>query len=290
MSNFTDKRIGFHSASRLPLHSQQALAAAMNVDGHVVTDSKIWTAKTEDFPVNRDLRSQSGANFKTSTDIVGATDDLIIVFTGGNQDISNSASFSFVENENTYKIKSEKFNGGMVWTNTKYPAVKLYQRVDMKAVTGSDGAESGGKYQAYHVVETDKDGNEKRVVDWIPPTAVIDDVTGSPVAGYSGKAEVSVDGTAWSCLQDCENKNYAWKLSNENWEFVFMAGMLRFNPLYTPTTDGFGYNKVKWTGFKYIGPVLSEDISDIKKDINDVKSEGISWIILSEENNSVSNA
>lgn len=289
MSNFVDKRIGFHSASRLPLHSQQALAAAMNVDGHVVTDGKIWTAKAEDFPVNRNL-SPEGTNFKTSTDIVGATDDLIVVFTGGNQDTSNSTSFSFVEGENTYKIKSEKFNGGMVWTNTKYPAVKLYQRVDMEAVTGSDGAESGGKYQAYHVVETAEDGNKKRVVDWIPPTAVIDDVTGSPVAGYSGKAEVSADGTSWSCLQDCENENYAWKLSNENWEFVFMAGMLRFNPLYTPTADKFGYNKVKWTGFKYIGPVLSEDISDIKKDIADVKSEGISWIILSEESNSVSNA
>lgn len=289
MSNFVDKRIGFHSASRLPLHSQQALAAAMNVDGHIVTDSQIWTAKAEDFPVNRDLTSQDKANFKTSTDIVGATDDLITVFTGGNE-ISNSDSgsktFKFVEGVNTYEIKSVAFNGGRVWTNEKYPAVKLYQNVKMNTIAGSDGAESGGKFQAYHVVGTDG----KRIVDWIPPTAVIDSETGSPVAGYSGKAEVSKDNVTWSCLQDCDNSNYAWKLSDENWEFVFMSGILRFNPLYTPTTSGFGYDYVRWTGFQYIGPRLSSDVSDIKNDISDLKSEGISWIILSEESNSVSNA
>ena len=153
-------------------------------------------------------------------------------------------------------------SGAFVWENKNYPAVKLYEKVPMTAVQFSDGTESGGKPQAYEI----KDGGV-RVTDWVPPTAVIDAVTGAPVAGYTGIAE-AVKGSTWTILQDTPQPNltddsYAWALARGNWEFVYISGMLTFDPKYTPTSANMGFSGVRYTGFAYKGAYLQSDVDTI---------------------------
>lgn len=241
MSKYIDNRLGFHGASKVPLHSVQAQAAAMNVDGHVVTDAKVWTAALSQFPLN------STTAMKTTTDIVGATNDLISVFTN-NRTVSD-------------KITKTALHNGYVWRNSDYPAVELYDAVEMSAIPGSNGAESpNGEFQSYEIL----DGKNLRVVDWVPVTAVIDPETGSPTPGYSGIAEAYAGGE-WTVLQDSSKGSYGWALAKGNWEFVTMAGMLRFEPTCTP--EGYGYSKVRYTGFKYIGTVLTDTLEEVKESV-----------------------
>lgn len=241
MSNFIDNRLGYHGASKVPLHSVQAQAAAMNVDGHVVTDAKVWTAALAQFPLN------STTAMKKTTDIVGATNDLISVFTNNR-----------TESE---KVTKTALHNGFVWRNTDYPAVELYDAVEMTAIPGSNGAESpNGEFQAYEIL----DAKGLRVTDWVPVTAVIDPETGSPTPGYSGIAE-AVSGSEWTVLQDSAKGDYGWALAKGNWEFVTMAGMLRFEPNFTP--EGLGYTGVRYTGFKYIGDVLTDTLEDVKTSV-----------------------
>ena len=163
---------------------QQPLAAAMNVDGHVVTDKKVWTSKTSEFPLN-------SSSWKNSTDVIGTTNDLVSVFTNNRTEGAG--------------ITKTALNNGFVWKNAAFPAVELYDAVEMSAVQFSDGPDSQGKPQAYEIIGS----NGLRVTDWVPPTAVIDPETGSPVPGYSGIGEV-FDGTDWTILQQSAKANYAW--------------------------------------------------------------------------------
>lgn len=143
----------------------------------------------------------------------------------------------------------------------------------MTAVEFSDGTESGGKPQAYEIKDyTEVDGKlvGKRVMDWVPPTAVIDPTTGAPVAGYTGIAE-AVSGTTWTILQKSTKASYAWALANGNWEFVYIAGMLTFDPSYTPTSANMGYSGVRYTGFAYKGDYLQTNVDTINEDITDIK-------------------
>lgn len=243
MGNYLNNRLKYHTASRVAIETMQPLAAAMNVDGHVVTDTQVWTSPVTDFPVN-------GVNYKSSTDVVNTTKDLIDVFT-------NSRTPSDT-------ITKTAFKDGFIWRNTAYPAVELYDAVKMQAVLYSDGPESAkdskgnATAQAYEIV----DSNNIRVTEWVPPTAVIDSVTGAPVPGYSGYGEV-YDGKEWIILQQSAKGSYAWALANGTWEFVFKSGMLTFDPAYTPTCATMGYSAVRFTGFKYIGETLSNTIKEL---------------------------
>ena len=234
MGAFDNNRLKFHTASKVAIETKQPLAAAMNVDGHVVTDKAVWTATVDQFPVNSE-------DVKTSTDVVKATKDLVDVFTN-NRTVSD-------------KITKTSLHNGYVWRNSDYPAVELYDAVEMSGVLYSDGEESGGKYQSYEIKGT----NGLRVMDWVPATAVLDPTTGSPVCGYSGIAE-AYDGSSWTILQQSSKQNYIWALANGKWEFYFPSGLLGFDPAYTPTTAAMGYSKVRWTGFKYIGNTLDKTI------------------------------
>lgn len=142
----------------------------------------------------------------------------------------------------------------------------------MTAVEFSDGTESGGKPQAYEIKD-----NGKRVTDWVPPTAVIDPTTGAPVAGYTGIAE-AVSGTEWTILQKSTKASYAWALANGNWEFVYISGMLTFDPSYTPTSANMGYSGVRYTGFAYKGAYLQTDVDTI----NNKLAAGIGYEDLGE--------
>ena len=76
-NKFLKNRLQFHAASRVGISVGQALAQATNVDGHIVTDTQIWSSPSGDFPKN------TGAN-KTTSDGVAATEDLVSVFKNGN--------------------------------------------------------------------------------------------------------------------------------------------------------------------------------------------------------------
>ena len=265
MGAFDNNRLKFHTASKVAIETKQPLAAAMNVDGHVVTDKAVWTATVDQFPVNSE-------DVKTSTDVVKATKDLVEVFTRNRLEgitlptAVNGVQTIIVENKGVNKEGEEivvstttftktALHNGYVWRNSDYPAVELYDAVEMSGVLYSDGEESGGKYQSYEI----KGANGLRVMDWVPATAVLDPTTGSPVCGYSGIAE-AYDGSSWTILQQSAKQNYIWALANGKWEFYFPSGLLGFDPAYTPTTATMGYSKVRWTGFKYIGNTLDKTI------------------------------
>lgn len=145
---------------------------------------------------------------------------------------------------------------GRVYRSSAYPAIELYYKVSMTGVPSSDGGDSSGKYQAYHITKNGA-STGTRIMDWVAPTAVIKD--GSPVAGFSGIAEAQVGGT-WTVLQ----KVSRWALSAGTWEFAYISGMLVFDPEYTPNNDPENPNTepIRFTGFKYIGEYLSDAVED----------------------------
>ena len=267
-AKFLANRLKFHTASRVGTQTGQALAQALNVDGHIVTTLKIWDANENQFPNNAD---------KANTDSVDATNDLVAVFKKG--------------------ATSEDFwNGGKVWTNPLYSAVKLYEGIPMTTVEGSDG---GGKFQAYEINERDFiltsdeeiNTNKKyytynsvskqyelatvtsetqvtantyyeakytRIVDWVAPTAVAERSNGQPVAGFSGIP--MYDGKALK-LSDAGK----WAQANGTWQFVYMSGMLIFEPGYTPQDKAStGATKISLTEFKYVGNYLSNSLQSLQ--------------------------
>lgn len=220
-------RLKYHAASRVAAKEADPLLNALNLDGHTVLTSKVWSSPASEFPVN------TGAN-KTTTNSTQATDDLVTVFKDGGV--------------------SSSYANGLIWTNSKYPAVKLYENVEMTPVVGSNG--SGTKYEAYEIL--DEDGI--RVMDWVSPMAAFDASVGKPTPGFAGKVEV-FKGSAWTELQNCADVQGKWALAEGNWEFIYNAGIVTFNADYTPTQ--YSYTKVRWTGFQYIGTYLSETLDNI---------------------------
>lgn len=231
MGKFLDNRLKFHTASRVGAQTGYSLAQALDPDGHIVRHNSVWTAETSEFPMN----------VSTTTDPKDATDDLVTVF-------KNGATVNRV------------VGGGNVYRNPAYPAVELYERVTMTGVANSDGEDSGGTYQSYEIQE-----NGARVMNWCAPTAVINPTTGKPVAGFSGIAEASKDGSTWTVLQKVSN----WALATGAWEFVYIAGILMFEPSVTPSK--LSYTSVRFTGFRYIGATMDTTIKDIEDKINNIQ-------------------
>ena len=243
-AKYLANRLKYHTASRIATQTGEALAQALNVDGHIVTTNKVWAAPQTAFVNNVN---------KGNTDSVDATNDLVTAFKVG----AVSASF---------------WNGGTVWTNELYPAVKLYENVPMTVVSGSDG---GGKFQAFEIL-AGEDGvsqGTKRIVDWIAPTAVADQENGSPVAGYSGIP--MYNGTALK-LADTSK----WAEAGGHYEFAYIAGMLTFEPGYTPqdkataavnTTTGKTY--ISLTAFKYVGEYVDAVLDSHDSRLDAVESQ-----------------
>lgn len=273
---FYNNRLKFHTGSRVAISIAQSMMQATNMDGHTVTKDQIWTANTIDFPKNQ-------IEYACSSNVVGATNNLISVFKNGNHyevthiltndkyflqgkkyytKVVDQETISYQEAEiivgnsiqsNTY-YETIIANGliGKVYRNNDYPAVELYQGVEMTDVQYSDK-------QAWQIKTADT-----RVIDWCSPTAVKNGVL--PVPGYTGYAEASTaNGETWTILQDSSNLNYGWNLADGNWQFVYMCGMLIFHPDYIPSKMNF--ERIRFTGFKYIGNYLSEDL-------------GMNWIVM----------
>lgn len=228
-AKYLANRLKYHTASRIATQTGEALAQALNVDGHIITTNKVWAAPQTAFINNVD---------KANTDSVDATNDLVAAFKVGG-------------------VKKAFHAGGFVWTNPSYPAVRLYENVPMTKVKGSDG---GGKFQAFEILAGEDGVSEgtKRIVDWIAPTAVADRVTGQPVAGYSGIPQYN--GQALKLANPGK-----WAESKGSYEFAYMSGLLTFEPGFTPqdvdATNG--VNKIKLTAFKYIGAYLSDTLTSM---------------------------
>ena len=288
MGKFLDNRLKYHTASRVGAQTGYSLAQALDPDGHIVRHTAVWTASTDKFPMN----------VSTTTDPKDATDDLVEVFLSGYRptadtikvtgkdyflraydketskyvytviktfeeiEQSNSGSDSGITPEILYAVPANAFeyvgkatekrkvNGGSVYTSDAYPAVELFYQVPMTGVANSDGEDSNGTFQAYEIQE-----NGARVMDWVAPTAVINPSTGKPVAGFSGIAEAQKS-NAWTVLQ----KDSAWALSTGSWEFVYMAGILIFEPSVTPSKKS--YTGVRLTGFRYKGETLDKTLEN----------------------------
>lgn len=133
---YLNNRLKYHTASRVANQTGDSLAATFNVDGHIVRDSSVWTSPLSDFPLQSN---------KKNADPIGATENLVTVFKSG----ATSTTF---------------WNGGLVWTNPAYPAVKLYENVTMTPVAASlgqnmnSGTPSGtAYYQAYEILAAGAD-------------------------------------------------------------------------------------------------------------------------------------
>ena len=245
-------RLKYHTASRVANQTGDSLAATFNVDGHIVRDSSVWTSPLSAFPLQSN---------KKNADPIGATENLVGVFKKG-------------------AVSGAFWNGGAVWTNTAYPAVKLYENVPMTPVAASlgqnmnSGAPTGtARYQAYEILAA-ADGiseGELRVTEWVAPPAIVDPETGSPVAGYTGLQMLS--GTTLQKYPGC-TANTAWGLGGGHWEFVYMAGILTFEMGCTPEEIGAKSTKgLTLTAFKYCGEKLEGSISTINSDIDVLQTE-----------------
>lgn len=246
INTYLKNRFQYHAGSRVATETKEAFAQAMNPDGHTVTNSKIWASPLSDFPKN------TGDN-KTSSDGITTTNDLVAVFKEGLSDSGTAVGTGHVI------TKTELVKGGYKWTNNGYPAVVLYEQAVMSGVQYSDGPESGtGKYQAYEVL----DGGV-RVKDWVSPTAVEDN--GNPIPGFTGIVEVKKSAGDWTIIQKVPDGTYQWALANSRWEFVYGAGMLTFEPTFTPV--GKNWPNVRITAFAYVGDYLTDTITDINEAI-----------------------
>ena len=240
---FLKNRWAFHAASRVGISTGFSLAQSTNVDGHIVTDSQVWTANINEFPVN------TGDN-KTTSDTDAATLDLVQVFKIG--------------------AVSSELNGGTVWTNDKYPAVKLFEKVPLTPVQYSDS-------NSWELVV---DG--VRISDWVAPTAVKDPSNSLPIPGFAGIIEASptenasATATNWLPLGKVSNKTYGW--ATGNWQFVYMAGMVIFHPDYIPSK--MGQKSLRITGFQYIGSRLKDTIGDIEDTIGNLATPSATAIEL----------
>jgi hypothetical protein len=247
LNPYLKNRLKYHAASRLASQTGEGLAQAMNVDGHTVTTAKVWAAPASAFPNNAD---------KNNVDAIDATNDLVTVFKTAKK--LADGTMSVVESKDFWATDKAGNKNGKVWTNTAYPAVKLYENVPMTAVKGSDG---GGKFQSFEILAAEDGYSEGtlRVSDWIAPTAVADQTTGKVVAGFSGIP--MYNGAALT------KDTGRWAATLGTWEFVYIAGMLTFEPGYTPenkstsAVDGTTRKSViTLTAFKYDGDYLSDKL------------------------------
>jgi hypothetical protein len=255
LNPYLKNRLKYHAASRLASQTGEGLAQAMNVDGHTVTTAKVWAAPATAFPNNAD---------KDNVDAIDATNDLVTVFKTAVA--LADGVMSEVSSVDFWAADKAGVKSGKVWTNTAYPAVKLYENVPMTAVKGSDG---GGKFQAFEIL-AGADGYSEgtlRVSDWVAPTSVADLTTGKVVAGFSGIPMYS--GTALS------KDTTRWAATDGTWEFVYIAGMLTFEPGYTPENKAATAvdpktlkSVITLTAFKYDGEYLADSISDINNTID----------------------
>ena len=231
-AKYLANRLKYHTASRIATQTGESLAQALNVDGHIITTNKVWAAPQTAFINNVN---------KANTDSVDATNDLVAAFKNGGVETAFHA-------------------GGSVWTNPSYPAVRLYENVPMTKVNGSDG---GGKFQAFEILagEDGVSAGTKRIVDWIAPTAVADQVTGLPVAGYSGIPQYN--GQALKLANPGK-----WAEALGSYEFAYMSGLLTFEPGFTPqdvysAAGASATEKITLTAFKYIGAYLSDTLTSM---------------------------
>ena len=234
---YLNNRLKYHTASRVAISTAQSMMQATNVDGHTVTTAQVWASENENFPKNTSA-------FAESSNVVGATNDLVDVFKNGHEyAVTEGISANLV---------------GKVFRNDDFPAVELYEAVQMTAVEYSDD-------QAWEI----KNGNN-RVMDWCSPTAVKNGVL--PVPGYTGIAQATTtDGTTWTILQDSSNLSYGWSLAGGNWQFVYMSGMLTFHPNYIPSKMSF--QRIRFTGFKYIGKYLDASINEVDNRITNIQTQ-----------------
>lgn len=245
INTYLKNRFQYHAGSRVATETKEAFAQAMNPDGHTVTSSKIWASPMSDFPKN------TGDN-KTSSDGIATTNDLVAVFKEGREDSGTASGTGH------HITKTALANGGYKWTNDGYPAVVLYEQAVMSGVQYSDGPESGGgKFQAYEVL----DGGV-RVKDWVSPTAVEDN--GNPIPGFTGIVEVKKSTGNWTIIQQVADSSYMWALAKSTWEFVYGAGMLTFEPTFTPV--GKNWPNVRITAFAYVGDYLTDVLSSMSTD------------------------
>ena len=291
LNPYLKNRLKYHAASRLASQTGEGLSQAMSVDGHTVTTATVWAAPATAFPNNAD---------KDNVDAIDATNDLVTVFKA--PVYSKVTETKFAENTTYYTlidgeyveaavtagetipeeteyytssvVESKDFwaadksgnKNGKVWTNTAYPAVKLYENVPMTAVKGSDG---GGKFQAFEILAAEDGYSEGtlRVSDWVAPTSVADQTTGKVVAGFSG---IPMAGG-----QPLTSNAGKWGAALGTWEFVYIAGMLTFEPGYTPQEidknnidSSTRKSLVSLTAFKYCGEYLADSISGINDTID----------------------
>ena len=233
-AKYLANRLKYHTASRIATQTGEALAQALNVDGHIITTNKVWAA-----PANAFAYNENTAN----TDSFDATTDLVAVF---KKPVNGSS------------VTSGDIAGGKWWENTAYPAVRLYEGVKMTKVKGSDG---GGKFQAFEVLAgaDGKSSGTLRLTDWIAPTAVADPTTGLPVAGYSGIPMYS--GTVLK-----KSNTDKWAESIGSYEFAYISGLLTFEPGFTPqdvysAAGASATENITLTAFKYIGAYLSDTLT-----------------------------
>ena len=264
---FLANRLKFHTASRVGAKEDDPLLNALNRDQHTVHYKDVWTSPITDFPVNTSTNTPGSVgynpalqdfNFKTTTDSTYATDNLIAVFKSG--------------------ATSTDFKGGKIWTNNAYPAVALYEQVEMTPVVNSNGT-GQYLYESYEVL----DNNNIRLMDWVSPLAVFDPELDTPVPGYAGKIEVNVKNTTtWTEVQKSDKVSGMWAAKHGNWEFVYSAGMAIFNADYTPTRYASSFTtyggsgdlanvvKLRWTGFLYTGSYLDSNVALHDKQIKNM--------------------
>lgn len=229
-NKYLNNRLKFHTASRVAISTAFSLMQSMNPDGHIVTKQQVWTADINQFPKN------TGSN-KTTSDGVAATNDLVNVFT-------NNLT------EGNGVVKTTLSGGGEVWTNTAYPAVKLYRNAVLSPVEQSDN-------MAWELKV-----NDSRIMDWVAPTSVKDN--GLPIPGYTGIIEASNDNWATSVIiQKSPTLTYGWELAKGNWEFVYLSGMVTFHPDYIPSK--MGYKKLRITAFAYSGTYLADTLNSMEQ-------------------------
>lgn len=277
---FLKNRLQGHAASRITIQTGQAMAQATNADGHTVLANKVWAAPAEAFV------RHTNAAMKTSSDVVATTNDLAAVFKTpvytvttdtvfkadvdyytlqdgsyvkadvviGNPVVSQDPEAPVIQYYNASKITESTLNGGKVYRNSAYPAVELYEAVQMSGVDGSKGPSSGNNFQSYQILS-----GGIRVKDFIAPFAVED--AGLPVPGYAGRVE-AFKGDKWTDLQECTDVSGNWALANGNWEFVTMSGMVVFHPSFNP--GKYSYTKIRLTAFKYVGAYLDAEVKTVE--------------------------
>ena len=248
---FLRSRFQGHAASRVVTKTTQSLAQAGNLDGHIVVHSKIWSAANSQF-VKHDTDAMRG-----TTNGLNATKDLVTLFKALPETVACTTDVNGVALPANLS--------GKVYRNPNYPAIELYEAVEMTGVAGSNAVGSGAtaRYESYEILN-----GAARVMDWIPPTAVSDGVY-PVVPGYTGRVEVCKDTTVtessvWTDLENCADVG-GWALAEANWEFVYMAGMVKFHPDFTPI--GKSYKHIRFTGFKYIGTVLSDTLTALQNNV-----------------------